>query len=139
MAHETRWADDTQTIILTTYNGRLTWDGVYDSLKDITALTRTVEHRVDFVGDFRQATPPPLGNLIKFKPMYDDSPPNGGIGVAVGMVPFGKTMLNMFITLYAKIVKQNITLFANDLEEAYRLIAKERAKSDKINMQEKDS
>ena len=123
------WDDADQTILLAESAGTWTWEEYHEALSRIAELIRSVNHRVDLVTVRRADSIRPPGSAL---PHYQRAmrvlPSNTGLNVILNTSTIARTVVSIFLRLYGSRTSGMVVL-AGSLEDARRLIRKDRARS----------
>jgi hypothetical protein len=124
MAITVEWDDADKTILRNDYTGAWTWDEYIEAGRQNNELVASVPHRVDIIANMREGTMPRGGSAIAISTrVIRSAPPNRGIIVVV-INPLLKALVSVFKKLDNDI--GSITFAAESLDEARRVVARER-------------
>ncbi len=124
--YEVKWADSEQTIMLATFDGRLVADEYRDFFERINQIISEVEHRVDVIVDLSNVSSYDVRGLIGIAPrMNAVTARNYGLSVVIGMSTAARVVADAAFHLAPRLV--STIRCASTLEEAYSIIADERA------------
>jgi hypothetical protein len=127
------WDDEAKTIIRSESEGNWTWEEYHESLSQIVQMVQSVNHRVDLIhrrlpGSVR----PPSSGMAHYQRAMRILPENTGLNVVINTNTIARSVANIFTRLYGRRTRGAIVLVGS-LEEAYKLIAADRAKvNDKV-------
>lgn len=105
MSISVQWDDDAHTIILWTFDGRLTWDDFDRASAATSAMYATVDHLVDMIYDIRKATLIPANVVAYFRREFPAKHPSTGLYVIVGADGFIQLLWTTFTTLISPHLK----------------------------------
>ena len=121
MGIQIAWADETQTVILETFQGNWTWEEFYDMSQQAFTMIRSVNHIVHIFSDFRNSGTLPVGGAITHAGnVLTDMPANWGLLVIINQ----NLLINIMVSVFAKTFRTNLgkkTVSVKTLEEAYQL------------------
>jgi hypothetical protein len=121
------WDDSEQTIIRCESEGHWTWEEYHAALDQVVEMMRGVNRRVDLINVERPgASIPPGSPTSHFKRSTKILPANLGINVVVIASSVGRMMASVMKLMPGN--DMDSIRLVRDLEQAYALIAEERAK-----------
>jgi hypothetical protein len=103
MAITTGWHDPERSIFLYRFEGRWTWQDLYDVYYPGLEQVRSVSHRVDTVVDLRQSGPLPGNMLLNLKFLTDNQPPNAVLITIISTSQFVSALYEVAVKFYSKI------------------------------------
>ena len=115
------WDDAERKIIYFHFAGQWEWDELYTASDQATAMLDSADHTVDFIMDIREASQNPKDLMSHAERIASGSHPRRGIMVVVGANKLLRTVGSGLRKLFP--VATRSVVFANDLEEAYEIIA----------------
>jgi hypothetical protein len=122
------WDNEAKTIIRSEGEGEWTWEEFHEGLQKIVEMMKTVDHRVDLIHNHQPGSKRPSGSgMPHFQRAIRVMPPNVGLTVFVNTNAFARAIVAIFTRVYSKQAGGNFVMVGS-LEEAYNLIAKERAR-----------
>jgi hypothetical protein len=118
------WDNEEQTIIRNDFEGHWTWEEYLSMMTDMGSMMRTVDHRVDAVGNMKPGIMPASGSAMALaRASMRKLPSNCGLIVIVTN-PFINALLNTFKKFDKEL---GATLRGvSRVEDAYTLIERER-------------
>ena len=114
------WDNDAHTAIRYDFEGQWTWSEFDAATKTAFELTRSVDHAVDSISNFRPGALIPSNALFQFRRAMVDAPKNRGITVIVGSSTFIKTLVSVFSRLNRSFGER--LLLADTLDQARALL-----------------
>lgn len=124
MKIEPMWDNEQQTIIRHIFQRGWSWTDFHQALEKASTMMDTVQHRVDVVLDFRDASIIPSGAITQVKKAYSNPKhPNIGATVVVGANSFMQALVQVGTKLTPGTLQSWDVMFANNLEEAYTQLA----------------
>jgi hypothetical protein len=124
MSITVQWDNEEKTIIRYDFTGNWDWVEFRERAKEASALTRSVEHRVDSISNFLPGTHIPKDAFIHFRRVMSDAPKNRGVNVIVGASQFIRVLVTVFSRIYKTLGERLI--IADSLEDARVILAKRR-------------
>lgn len=121
------WDNDERTIMRYEFEARWSWADLYAASDEGTARLDSVDHRVDVIADLRGTSHLPGDFMQHAGRIAGGTHPHRGIVVVVGASPVLRGLSNTVGFLYRKATKD--LRFADSLEEARTLIAKEKGQN----------
>lgn len=126
MSIHVQWLDEHQTIILREVIDGWTWDEFYQSLYQVTALLRSVDHTAYLIEDFSRASQQLPGNdfrsdrsIVKIKPA------NFGQAIAVMPSPFYREMYEALSLVFPMLSGR--VIFADTRDQAFNFFLRTKA------------
>jgi len=90
------WDNKKHTVIRYDFSPRWTWDEFSTATAEAYTMTRSVEHKVHTISNFRPGASLPPNALFQFRKAMANAPSNRGINVIVGSSTFIKMMVTTF-------------------------------------------
>lgn len=97
------WANDEQTIVLYTIEGKWTWNDFYPEYDKAITMEKAQPHRVDVVLDMRENKSVPPNALTHIKGITDRQPDNIGLSVLVTSNMFIYKLFEIAVKFYPKV------------------------------------
>jgi hypothetical protein len=127
MSLSVEWDDPNKTILCYTITGAWTWQEIDVLWQKGEQMVADQTQRFDFILDAREMKVFPRDVFEVVSQRYNFRSRNGGITVLVGGNPVVRGVLDMLILTKPRMFSH--FRFAETFEDAYRLIAKNRAKT----------
>lgn len=125
MKIEPTWDNEQKTIIRHIFQRGWGWTDFHQALEEASRMMNTVDHRVDVILDFRDASIIPSGAITQVKKAYSNPKhPNVGTTVVVGANSFMQALVQVGTKLSPGTLQNWDVMFANTLDEAYSQLAK---------------
>lgn len=131
MSVTTVWLDDGQSILGYVIEGNWTWDEMHAAVHQANALMDTISHQVDFIVDMRHGGLIPSDVFTNIRQLAVSVPPHpnyGGTTVFVEANTLVRTLMNMVSNIFRQLKQYHTFMFAVTIEEAYTVIAEQRAR-----------
>jgi hypothetical protein len=119
------WYDAEQTIIRYEFQGRWSWDDLYEAVKTVERMVKPLAHRFDVIFNVKHTIGMPSGAIGHIRGLSGNTDEHWGMGVMVGGSTFFRTMMQIFLKLNPKF-QDRYTLAESD-EDAVRVIRNRRA------------
>jgi hypothetical protein len=121
------WDNDGKTIIRHIFQKGWGWDDFHQALDQAATMMGTVEHRVDVLLDFRDASMIPSGAITQVKKAYTNPKhANMGTTVVIGANAFMQAIVSVGTRLSPNALQNWDVQFANSLDEAYENLKKQQ-------------
>ena len=125
MKIEPKWDNEQKTIIRHVFQRGWGWTDFHQALEEASTMMNTVDHRVDVILDFRDASIIPSGAITQVKKAYSNPKhPNVGTTVVIGANNFMQALVQVGTKLSPGTLQNWDVVFANTLDEAYSQLAK---------------
>ncbi len=119
------WANEEQTALFMTFEGRWSWAEVMAAIVERNAHIDSQSHIVHVIVDLRTSHGMPPNTLTAARGMEKQHrPQNAGMTVVVGSGAFLKAMFDVFVRLSRKASESYAMV--NTIEEAFELISADR-------------
>ena len=118
------WDNDDHTAIRYDYEGKWTWEELYEVTRIATEMFKSVSHRVNVIHNLANNTGLPGGALSHAQRFSSQNPENWGISVVVGTSAFISSLIQVFRKVYRQFGERYYT--APSLEKARELLAEQR-------------
>jgi hypothetical protein len=103
MAITTGWYDHEQSVFLYRFEGRWSWQELYDVYYPALEQIKAKNHRVDTIADLRQSGPLPGNMLLNLKHLTDSQPPNVALAPVISTSQFVSALYEVAVKFYSKI------------------------------------
>lgn len=113
------WHNPEKTILSVKLERNWYWEDMYQAAKDINNLLDTVTHPVCTFYDFTNAFTIPPNSLTHIKSLNRNVHPNQSRVAVIGLNLFGRSIINMFVTLYGAMAKGADFRVVATVAEAY--------------------
>jgi hypothetical protein len=124
MKIEPIWDNEPHTIIRHVFQRGWGWTDFHQALEEASAMMSTVNHRVDVILDFRDASIIPSGAITQVKKAYSNPKhPNVGTTIVIGANNFMQALVSVGTKLSPGTLQNWDVKFASTLEEAYSQLA----------------
>ncbi len=122
---DTQWYDDNKTIIRTIYEGIWAFDDYAIASAKMAELMDSVDHKVDFIFEFRQLSIPSdvMGQFTRMQTSPHATHRNYGFSVLVGLPGVLDTMLKIYSRVF---MNRRKFARAGSVDEAVKLIDEQR-------------
>jgi hypothetical protein len=128
MKIEPIWDNEQKTIIRHVFQRGWGWTDFHQALEQASTMMSTVDHRVDVILDFREASIIPSGAITQVKKAYSNPKhPNVGTTVVIGANNFMQALVQVGTKLSPGTLQNWDVKFANTLEEAYSQLSGDSA------------
>jgi hypothetical protein len=125
MKIEPKWDNEQKTIIRHVFERGWGWTDFHQALEQASTMMSEVDHRVDVILDFRDASIIPSGAITQVKKAYSNPKhPNVGTTVVVGANSFMQALVQVGTKLSPGTLQNWDVMFANTLDEAYTQLKK---------------
>jgi hypothetical protein len=118
------WDNEEHTVVRYDFETHWTWDEFRTASVAAFAMTRTVEHTVDTISNFRPGQSLPPNALFQFRRAMADAPKNRGMNVIVSDSPFIRSMVTTF-SRFNKQLGKKLKVVAS-LDEAREFLSQGR-------------
>jgi hypothetical protein len=124
MTITTHWYNEAQSIVLTEFDGKWSWDDFHDAVHEAHELIASVPHTVDLV--MFHKVDPPVGNpMMHFHRAMEDQPNNIGQVIIVNpkISPAGKKFMSILANVLGKwFPSKRQVLIVDSLDDATTLV-----------------
>jgi hypothetical protein len=120
------WDNDEQTTIRYDFEFGWKWEEFHAAAEEAFAMTRSVEHKVDTITNFKPGVSLPPNAMLHFRRAMVDAPPNRGMNVIVGGPMFVKTMVSIFSKINRSLGER--LMLASSVEDARERLEARRKK-----------
>jgi hypothetical protein len=125
MKIEPKWDNEQKSIIRHVFERGWGWTDFHQALEEASTMMGTVDHRVDVILDFRDASIIPSGAITQVKKAYSNPKhPNVGSTVVIGANSFMQALVQVGTKLSPGTLQNWDVSFANTLDEAYTQLKK---------------
>jgi|GEM_PF-3196717 len=114
------WGNENKTFIYSRFTPDWTWDDFYANTETYVEMLKSVNHRVDFVGDFTDAALLPTRLFENTKQMHNDRLDNEGYIILMNTGRVIQTMYDA-ILLVLPVIKHYV-IFVPDLPTAREVV-----------------
>jgi len=118
------WGDETKTFVYCKFTPDWTWDEFHSNRPQYEAMLGSVNHRVDFVGDFSDAPMLPPNVFDHTKNVYQNRLENEGYTIIVGAGKYVQLMYDL-LAQTLPLVRQFV-IFVPDMKTAYEIVQAKR-------------
>jgi hypothetical protein len=126
MKIEPKWDNEQKSIIRHIFERGWGWTDFHQALEQAATMMGEVDHRVDVILDFRNASIIPSGAITQVKKAYSNPKhPNVGTTVVVGANSFMQALVQVGTKLSPGTLQNWDVMFANTLDEAYTQLTKD--------------
>jgi hypothetical protein len=119
-----QWDDDAKTVIRYDFEGDWDWTEFGVKAQEAFAMTRSVEHKVDTISNFKPGAKVPQDAFFQFRRAMTKAPKNRGITVIVGATLFIRTLVTVFSRIYKQLGER--LQLADSLEQAQTILQERR-------------
>ncbi|MDX1993304.1 MAG: hypothetical protein SF029_13005 [bacterium] len=120
MPIEVRWNTEDQELLCYQFDGKWTWDDLYEAVHQANLILDAVERPTPVIVDVSGISGIPSGAMSQASGLMRRSHPNISFTVIVGANRFVRMMADMFTKLRPQ--SPHTYYFVTTLEEAYRVI-----------------
>ena len=118
------WDNDEHTAIRYDYEGKWSWDELYEVTKKASDMFKSVSHKVNVIHNLANSHSLPSGALSHAHRFSAQNPENWGISVVVGTSSFVSSLIQVFRKVYRQFGERYF--IAPTLEQARQLLADHR-------------
>ena len=118
------WDNDQKTAIRYDYEGKWTWDELYEVTRIATDMFKSVPHRVNVIHNLANSPSLPGGALSHAQRFSAQNPENWGMSVVVGTSSFVSSLIHVFRKGDRQFGERYF--IAPNLEKARELLAEQR-------------
>lgn len=115
------WDNEDKTTIRYDYEGKWSWDELYNISNKALEMFKSVSHTVNVIHNLTNSTNLPSGALSHAQRFTSQNPENWGVSVVVGTSGFINGLLQVFRKVYRQFGERYFT--AATLEQARQLLA----------------
>jgi hypothetical protein len=122
------WGDEARSVVVITFDGVWTWEDFRQMQAKLDEMSSVLIHaRYDAIVDATNAAVPPIGALSKFGNAAREAPPELKLVIIAGV----NVLIRALIEIVRKISPKagNTWRLANNVDDAWKIIAQSRAKS----------
>src|SRR5690606_30177008 len=123
------WDNDEKTVIRYDYEGKWTWDELYEVTKTAVEMFKSVPHRTNVIHNLTNSSALPGGALSHAQRFSAQNPDNWGISVVVGTGSFVSSLIQVFRKVYRQFGERYY--IAPNLDKAREIIAEHRPPAEK--------
>jgi hypothetical protein len=120
MGIELSWLDSDERILFLRFEGKWTWDELYQLAAQVEAMTLEKPHRVYRIADISRSSPPPPQGCSNVRNILSDQPINTGQTYVVGSNRFTDVLLSTFSKVYPE--QAQYLVLASSCEAALEMI-----------------
>jgi hypothetical protein len=124
-----QWDNDDKTAIRYDYEGKWSWDELYDVSKKAVEMFHSVNHKVNVIHNLANSPNLPSGALSHAHRFSAQNPENWGISVVVGTSAFVSSLIQVFRKVYRQFGERYYT--AMTLEQARQVLAQHQPSAKK--------
>lgn len=124
MSYLVEWGDENQTIVIQTYNGKVSIEDYYRAVDESAKLLSSVDHPVDLIMDTTEAKTDMKGFLQAVSYANKKVPKNQRLVIVVGANHFIQMLSKIASTIAPKAAENGY--FVDTLEEAHKFIIEYR-------------
>lgn len=123
---DVQWFDDSKLIVHTVYEGMWNFDDYLNASAKMAELMDGVDHKVDFIFEFRQLSIPGdmIGQFTRMQTSPHATHRNYGFSVLVGMPGILDTLLRVYSRVF---MNRRKFARAGSVDEAVKIIREQKA------------
>jgi hypothetical protein len=125
MGIKVTWDNEDHSAIRYDYEGKWTWNDLYEAVKECHRLLDSVNYKVDSIIDLEHSSLLPENALSHGQSVVKMSHPNQGIMIVVGANALVRSLLDIYKRIYVKNTPP--VLVARTMAEARETVQRRRA------------